>query len=63
VTWSQLNDDNIVDLKEEFLNMTLKGIARTCYGSMFNDDKEFRKMSSIYQKVYMNTPACCKRIV
>ena len=41
-----------MDIKEEFLTMTLKGITRTCYGSMFNDDEEVRKMSNIYQKVY-----------
>ncbi|XP_065890921.1 cytochrome P450 20A1-like isoform X4 [Dysidea avara] len=51
-TWSQLDDNNIVDIKEEFLTMTLKGITRTCYGSMFNDDEEVRKMSNIYQKIW-----------
>ena len=40
-----------MDLKKEFLTMTLKGITRTCYGSMFNDEDEVRKMSNIYQKV------------
>jgi len=63
VTWSQLDDNDIVDMKEEFLIMTLKGITRTCFGSMFNDDGEFRKMSSIYQQVYTNIPAHCKVMV
>ena len=31
--------------------MTLKGITRTCYGSMFNDEEEVHRMSHIYQKV------------
>ncbi|XP_065890917.1 cytochrome P450 20A1-like isoform X2 [Dysidea avara] len=51
-TWSQLGGDNIVDVKEEFLTMTLKAITRTCYGSLYNDDEEVRKMSNIYQKIW-----------
>ena len=31
--------------------MTLKGITRACYGSVFNGEEETRKMSHIYQKV------------
>ena len=41
----------MIDLQEEFLTMTLKGITRTCYGSVFNDEKEIHKMSIIYEKV------------
>ena len=41
----------MVDLLEEILAMTLKGITRTCYGSVFNDEEEVRRMSHIYQKV------------
>jgi len=52
--WFQLDNNNIVDIKEEFLTMTLKGITRTCYGSMFNNDEEFRKMYNIYQKVHIH---------
>ena len=36
---------------EEFLTMTLKGITRTCYGSVFSDEEQIRKMSHVYQKV------------
>ena len=49
--WSEFGDDNMVDLLEEILTMTLKGITRTCYGSVFNDEEEVRRMSHIYQKV------------
>jgi len=52
-TWSQcLGDDSIIDLEEEFLTMTLKGVTRTCYGSMFSDEEEVRKMSIVYHKVH-----------
>ena len=41
----------MIDLQEEFLTMTLKGITRTCYGSVFSDEEEIHKMSIIYEKV------------
>ena len=48
----------MVDLQEEILTMTLKGITRTCYGSIFNDEEEVHSMSHIYQKV-INTKLLC----
>ena len=35
--------------------MTLKGITRTCYGTVFNDEEEIHKMSIIYDKVGSST--------
>ena len=52
----------MVDLQEEILTMTLKGITRTCYGSVFNDEEEVRSMSHIYQKV-INTKLSCMIIL
>ena len=40
-----------MELQEEFLSMTIKGITRTCFGSVFNDDEEIHKMAHLYHKV------------
>ena len=40
-----------MELQEEFISMTIKGITRTCFGSVFNDDEEIRKMSHLYHQV------------
>jgi len=40
-----------VELQEEFQTMTTKGITRTCFGSVFNDEDEIRKMTHIYNQV------------
>ena len=42
----------MIDLQEEFLTMTLKGITRTCYGSDFSDEEEIHNMLIIYEKVH-----------
>ena len=40
-----------MELQEEFLSMTIKGITRTCFGSVFNDDEEIHKMAHLYHQV------------
>ncbi|XP_065889636.1 cytochrome P450 20A1-like [Dysidea avara] len=51
-TWSKLGHDEVVELQEEFLTMTIKGITRTCFGSVFNNEDEMRKMTHIYHQVF-----------
>jgi len=41
-----------VDIRKDLGTMTVKAIARTCYGSAFNDEKECQKMFGIFQEVY-----------
>ena len=43
-----------MELQEEFLSMTIKGITRTCFGSVFSDDEEIRKMAQLYHQVLIN---------
>ena len=43
-----------MELEEEFLSMTIKGITRTCFGSVFNDEEEIYKMTHLYHQV-LNT--------
>ncbi|XP_065889639.1 cytochrome P450 20A1-like isoform X3 [Dysidea avara] len=50
--WSKLGSDDSVELQEEFQTMTTKGITRTCFGSVFNNEDEIRKMTHIYNQVY-----------
>ena len=47
-----------MELQEEFLLMTMKGITRTCFGSVFNDEEEIRKMTHLYHQVLVNTYSC-----
>ena len=43
-----------MELQEEFLSMTIKGITRTCFGSVFNDEEEIHKMAHLYHQVHNN---------
>ena len=56
--WSQLGDDNVVELQEEFLLMTIKGITRTCFGSAFNDEEEIHKITHLDHQVLINMYSC-----
>ena len=47
-----------MELQEECLSMTIKGITRTCFGSVFNDDEEIRKMSHLYHQVLTDYFIC-----
>ena len=33
--------------------MTTKGITRTCFGSVFNNEDEIRKMTHVYNQVLL----------
>ena len=56
--WSQLEEDTVVELQEECLSMTIKGITRTCFGSVFNNDEEIHKMNHLYHQVLTNNLLC-----
>ena len=47
-----------MELQEECLSMTIKGITRTCFGSVFNDEEEIRKKTHLYHQVLINTYSC-----
>ena len=40
-----------MELQEEFLSMTIKGITWTCFGSVFNNEEEIHKMTHLYHQV------------
>ena len=41
-------------LHGEFLSMTIKGIIRSCFGSVFDDDEEVHKMTHFHRQVLIN---------
>ena len=49
-----------MELQEEFLSMTIKGITRTCFGSVFKDDEEIRRMTHLYHQVLTNYLFCAQ---
>ncbi|XP_065913881.1 cytochrome P450 20A1-like isoform X2 [Dysidea avara] len=59
-SWSQLGENDTVDLSDEFLSMTIKGITRTCYGNVYNNDEEVYNMTQIYYKLWNEIEQCLR---
>jgi cytochrome P450 family 20 subfamily A len=50
--WSKLSPETEIDIQEVFFLMTIKGITRTCFGNVFNDDGEINRMSNSYHMIW-----------
>lgn len=49
--WSQLPPDQPCCLQDEFFPMTIKGIARTCLGDVFEGEEEVKHIATAYHTV------------